>query len=406
MPPSCSNCTPLIVQNGNATVPNGETRCVPSDMSLTITNLNIGNNANLLICGQLHLNGWVNLNNHTQVWVTPSGTLNAQGANINSHTIFYNYGMVNLSNSLNLNGNNSRFYNIGSGAQLNVGGAIHVNSSNGLLNYGGMVTTPNLTLNGNGSVCAANGACFSTANFTSNGNNTINVVGNNPVALHFTHTSTINGGSVTSSTNLYVCQGPGAQQNGSGSWGAAQVVSNCASGCGVLSYKILTVRTSMAGTSVHVEWGMEGHTLNPIASYAVSVFDGADWTEIGRTATSSFWIPIESLPRSIEWIIQVEGYGSDGTLLAVGQARVARETKRRFLVYPTTFSRELRYESEGTHELYLISITGQRVARLRAQAGSGLWRLDEEGFDLAELPAGIYILSGEGIPPIRLWKQP
>ncbi|MCS7297599.1 MAG: hypothetical protein RMK19_00035 [Bacteroidia bacterium] len=407
-PPACTSCTPLTVDpHGNASVPNNQSRCVPSHISLSVNNLSIGNNATLIVCGQLALNGWLNLNNGASVWVGSSGTFSGHGANINTHSAFYNYGVVNLSGSLNLNGAHSQFYNIGTGAQLNVGGDITVNSSDGLINYGGQIHATHLRINGSGSICVANGACFSGANFTSNGNSTITVVGSTPAAIHFTSNSTINGGSVTSSSNLYVCQAPGATQSGSGTWGTAQITTNCTGGCGVLAYGILRIKAHIATSSLSLRWEVEGSSSWEIKTCSILIEQKGSWVEVGRTTASTYTIELKDLPQGDEWTFQVRGYGADGMLLVLGQTRVSqRREDNSFMVYPTIFSHELRYRSEGEYNLFLFNAMGQMVGRYKVQRGAGVWHSDEDGTSLASLPAGMYILCGEGVAPVRLWKQP
>ncbi|MDW8016131.1 MAG: hypothetical protein RMK19_09010 [Bacteroidia bacterium] len=407
-PPSCPpNCTPLTVDGGgNATIPNGQTRCIPQGVTLNANNLNIGNNSTLLICGQLNLNGWFNLNNNATVTVSSTGVVNAQGANINSNSDFYNYGTVHFSSSLSLNGNNSRFYNIGTGAVLRVGGWITVNSSNGFVNYGGVVQASNLTINGGGSVCMANGACFSVSQFTSNGNNQINVVGTNPVVVHFTGSSTINGGNVTSSSNLYVCQAPGATQNGSGSWGGGQVIPNCTGGCSPLAFVQLSVKSYATHTSAVVEWETEG-AAHEIAFYVVELVEGENRTELARTTASQASIPYAILPLADRWTFRIAAYNSEGRFLGEGRTYLAAPAKASLVIYPTIFSHELSCRSDGVYTLQLMNTAGQIIGTLQTHPGEVVWHALEEGIPLASLPPGIYVLRSESLPySIKLYKQP
>ncbi len=402
--PSCDNCEKLEVNGGSATVPVNQTRCVPADVSISLNNLTLNNGSTLIICGEVALNGWLNLNNNVTIYIAPSGRLDAQGINDNPKTVVYNYGIVNLSNSLNLNGNTSRFYNIGSGAQLNVGGDINVNSSDGLINYGGLVNANHLRINGSGSICTGYNGCFSVGNFTSNGNNKIEVVGSDPAAITFSGQSTINGGSVTNSSNLLVCQAPTATQSGSGSWGSAQVYNNCSQGCGILPYAALRVYVDVKESAVLLRWHIEGAFADRVTYYIVR--ESAIQHELGRTPHTYLHLERTFLPEGREYIFEVQGYGAEGQLLARGITRVAVAEEKPLRVYPTNFSQELRYISPEPQKLTLMSMTGQILGHLDASAGEGTWQTLDNGMPLSALSAGIYLLRDEAGRAIRLMKQP
>jgi hypothetical protein len=69
-PPTCDGCTSL--DEREPIVPNGETRCVPAGQTMTVSNLNLGQNATLIVCGTLIANGDLNLNNNgSQLIISP-----------------------------------------------------------------------------------------------------------------------------------------------------------------------------------------------------------------------------------------------------------------------------------------------------------------------------------------------
>ena len=69
-PPTCDGCIPL--NENNPVVPNGQTRCVPAGQTMTVSNLNLWQNATLIVCGTLIVNGNLNLNNSgSQLIISP-----------------------------------------------------------------------------------------------------------------------------------------------------------------------------------------------------------------------------------------------------------------------------------------------------------------------------------------------
>lgn len=405
--PTCENCKPLEVDvGGNASIPRGQTRCVRASTALRVNSLNFGNNSHLIVCGELALNGWANLNNGDAIYVAASGRFIAQGANINAGSAFYNYGMTELSGSLNLNGASSRFLNLGGSAHLRVGGDISVNSSDGLINYGGRIEANHLRINGSGSICASGGACFSMPYLTSNGNNKINVVGTQPVVVHYTGQATLNGGSLTNSSQLMVCQAPNSTFSGSGSWGQAQVVPQCNQGCGILPFMRLTGEGKLQNEGIFLRWQLEGKLPEGEIVFQISLWQSETLHFLQRTSQTLWEIPLQNLPKQEKWIFYIEAFTERSTKVAEGSIQVVNVSQVPLRVYPTAFREALHYESDEAYQALLMNAAGQVVARLHAQAGQGIWHQDAEGKPLETLPSGLYFLQAEGVPPLRLYKLP
>ena len=176
---------------------------------MTVSNLNLWQNATLIVCGTLIVNGNLNLNNSgSQLIIRPGGSLQVSaGVSINGLASIHNYGAMTVGSNLQLNGANRLFWNIGPSGTLTVGGDINVNASANFINDGTPIQATSLTLNGNATVCMRNGACFSLTHLTANGNGNV-IVGGGSTAISYTGSATLNG-QLTNSSNLYVCQARG-----------------------------------------------------------------------------------------------------------------------------------------------------------------------------------------------------
>ncbi len=219
---------------------------------MTISGLDLGKNAVLIVCGALIVDDNLNTNG-SQIIVTPGASLLiSSNVNINTQTSIHNYGITNIQNNLSLNGSNSLFWNIGPSGSLTVGGNIILNASAHFISDGTNIQASSLTLNGSATVCMTSGACFSLNNLTVNGSASV-IVGNGPAAISYTGHATLNG-QLTSTNDLYVCQAPGAIVNNPSNWGTQNVVTNCTSGCSVLPHQTLTVLGRVEGAYLHVQW--------------------------------------------------------------------------------------------------------------------------------------------------------
>ena len=238
-PPDCNGCIPL--NENNPVLPSNQTRCVPPGQTMTVSDIDMGKNATLIVCGTLRVKNDLNLNTHSsQIIITPSGILQVTGSvNINSQASILNYGSMSIKHDLRLNGSGSSFWNIGPSGVLTVEQNIIVNASANFINDGTNIKANSLTLNGNATVCMRNSGCFSLTNLTVNGSGNV-IVGDGAAAISYTGNATLNG-QLTDDNNLYVCQAPGATVNNPSNWGSATVVTNCTSGCSVLPNQSLRV---------------------------------------------------------------------------------------------------------------------------------------------------------------------
>ena len=200
-PPTCDGYTPL--DETDPVVPNGQTRCVPAGQTMTVSNLNLWQNATLIVCGTLIVNGNLNLNNSgSQLIIRPGGSLQVSaGVSINGLASIHNYGAMTVGSNLQLNGANRLFWNIGPSGTLTVGGNISVNASANFINDGTTIQATSLMLNVNATVCMRNGACFSLTNLTVIGGNGNVIVGSGSAAISYTGSATLIG-QLTNSNNL------------------------------------------------------------------------------------------------------------------------------------------------------------------------------------------------------------
>jgi len=394
-PPTCDGCIPL--NERDPVVPNGQTRCVPAGQTMTVSNLNLWQNATLIVCGTLIVNGNLNLNNSgSQLIIRPGGSLQVSaGVSINGPASIHNYGAMTVGSNLQLNGANSLFWNIGPSGTLTVGGDINVNASANFINDGTPIQATSLMLNVNATVCMRNGACFSLTHLTANGNGKV-IVGSGSAAISYTGSATLIG-QLTNSNNLYVCQAPGATVNNPANWGSATVVTNCTNGCGVLPNQALTVSGAVEGASLRVRWVCTNCPAE--AAYEVSVLtkDGKVHL-LGLTHENEYPVGLGELPAK-EGYIQVVVLDGSGRSSVRGVMPYAVERDEKLLVYPTVVEREVQIVyAGGVVEVELYDGDGRLMRR---GAGNQVW-------DLSDLPRGMYVLVGraEGrtLPPVRIVK--
>jgi hypothetical protein len=393
-PPTCDDeCIPL----DNPNVPARETRCVPAGETMTISDLDLRKDAVLIVCGTLIVNGNLNLNNNgSQLIISPGGSLQVSASvNIGGRASIHNYGAMTVGSDLELNGANSLFWNIGPSGTLTVGGNIDVNASANFINDGTPIQATSLTLHGNATVCMRNGACFSLTHLTVKGNGNV-IVGSGSAAISYTGRATLNG-QLNSSSDLYVCQAPGATVNNSSNWGNATVVKDCTSGCGVLPNQALTVSGAVEGAFLRVRWVCINCPAE--AAYEVSVLtkDGKVHL-LGLTHENEYSVGLGELPAK-EGYIQVVVLDGSGRSSVRGLMPYAVKGDEKLLVYPTVVEREVQVVyAGGAVEVELYDGYGRLMRR---GAGNQAW-------DLSDLPKGMYVLVGrvEGrtLPPVRIVK--
>jgi hypothetical protein len=298
-----------------------------------------------------------------------------------------------VGSNIYVNGANSLFWNIGPSGTLTVGGNITVNGSANLINDGTTIQASSLTINSMANVCMRNGACFSLTNLTANWYVT---VGGGSVAISYTGSATLNG-QLTNSSDLYVCQAPGATVNNSSNWGNATVVKDCTSGCGVLPNQALKVSGAVEGAFLRVRWVCINCPAE--AAYEVSVLtkDGKVHL-LGLTHENEYPVGLGELPAK-EGYIQVVVLDGSGRSSVRGVMPYAVGGDEKLLVYPTVVEREVQVVyAGGAVEVELYDGYGRLMRR---GAGNQAW-------DLSDLPKGMYVLvgraEGRALPPVRIVK--
>jgi len=378
---------------------NSQTRCVRAGETMTINSISIGQNATLLICGTLIYNGSLDLSsNGSQVIVATGGSLHVTSSlTINSHSAFINYGLVDVQNDLTLNGSGSRFWNVAPSGVLTVSGDIVLNASANFINDGTNVQAHSLRLNGNATVCMANGACFSLTNLIKVGNGNV-VVGNGTAAISYTGNATIVGGQLTSTDDLYICQAPGATVNDPNNFGTQNVVSNCTSGCNVLSTMDLFVSVRTEEHYLYVRWLCQGCPVD--VTYEVSALTiSGETRHIGITKDNHLNIPTSLLPTK-NGFMQVTVLDNNERVMISRIVYYDIKGVDKLIIYPTIVEREINVwcvDKSVVLELY------DSYGRLIRQAvGCGTW-------DLSDLPSGVYLIigpvNGHALDAVRILKK-
>jgi hypothetical protein len=364
---------------------------------MTISNLNLGRNATLIVCGTLIVNGNLNLNNNgSQLIISPGGSLQVSASvNISGQASIHNYGAMTVGSHLQLNGTNSLFWNIGPSGTLTVGGKINVNASANFINDGTPIQATSLTLNGNATVCMRNGACFSLTHLTANGNGNV-IVGSGSAAISYTGSATLNG-QLTNSSDLYVCQAPGATVNNLQTGVMRRWLQTARAAVGFFPIRRSLVSGAVEGASLRVRWVCTNCPAE--AAYEVSVLtkDGKVHL-LGLTHENEYPVGLGELPAK-EGYIQVVVLDGSGRSSVRGLMPYAVERDEKLLVYPTVVEREVQVVyAGGAVEVELYDGYGRLMRR---GAGNQAW-------DLSDLPKGMYVLVGraEGrtLPPVRIVK--
>ena len=393
----CDAC--ISLDENNPIVLNSQTRCVRAGETMTINSISIGQNATLLICGTLIYNGSLDLSsNGSQVIVATGGSLHVTSSlTINSHSAFINYGLVDVQNDLTLNGSGSRFWNVAPSGVLTVSGDIVLNASANFINDGTNVQAHSLRLNGNATVCMANGACFSLTNLIKVGNGNV-VVGNSTAAISYTSNATIVGGQLTNTDDLYICQAPGATVNDPNNFGTQNVVSNCTSGCNVLSTMDLFVSVRTEEHYLYVRWLCQGCPVD--VTYEVSALKiSGETRHIGITKDNHLNIPT-SLLLTKNGFMQVTVLDNNERVMISRIVYYDIKGVDKLIIYPTIVEREINVwcvDKSVVLELY------DSYGRLIRQAvGCGTW-------DLSDLPSGVYLIigpvNGHALDAVRILKK-
>ena len=397
IPESCDACVGL--DENNPIIPNSQTMCVRAGETITISSINIGNNATLLICGTLIFNGNFNISsNGSRVIVATGGILHViSGLTINSHSAFINYGLVDVQNNLTLNGSGSRFWNVAPSGVLTVGGDIVLNASANFINDGTNVQAYSLRLNGNATVCMTNGACFSLTDLTKNGNGNV-VVGSGTAAISYTGNATINGGNLTNTNNLYICQAPGATVNDPNNFGTQNVVSNCTSGCDVLSIIDLFISVRIEEHYFYIRWLCQGCPVD--VTYEVSALTtSGENIYIGTTTDNHLAIPTSSLPAK-NGFIQVTVLDNNERVMLRRIIYYDIRTVDKLIVYPTIVESEVNVWCRDKSVVFELYDSYGRL--IRQVFGCGTW-------DLSDLPSGVYLIiaqvNGHNLDPVRILKR-
>jgi hypothetical protein len=329
---------------------------------------------------------------NSRIIIAPGGNLQVSNSiNISGNSAFIqNYGQVQIGSNLQLNAGGSAFWNIGPSATLHVTHNIIINGNTTFINEGTNVTAHSLTLNGaSSSLCLRSGACFSLTNLTTNGGSNVITADGQPAAFSYTGHATLNG-PFTNSNQVRVCQAPGATVNNPpGNWGAAQVTTNCTSGCGVLPYQELVVKAEVNGSNLHVRWTCT--QCGPLAAYELTAISSAGQIQpIGYANTPEYSIPTANL-TALQGYIQVKGLNQEGAIVAQGTAAYQLSSKS-LRVYPTLVENEVQISyAGGPARVFIYNAMGQLVET--GEANQTLY--------LGHLPKGPYWVVGE-IPGERI----
>lgn len=394
-PPTCPPTCQALVGN---TVPANSVRCVTGSRTIN-GNLTFQPGSRLIVCGQLTVNGVINMASNCTLFVAPGGvvttTQNLLLGGGSSNSGVYNYGTFNITSAIYLNNPTSFFYVFGSGAVLNSQN-IEIHGTLGI--YGGTIQLSSFAtavwIQSSGRICMANGGCLSMTggnfNFANYAPNGIVVVGNNPVVFAYQGGTAWLNENLTNSPNLYVCVRPGSNIVPPPRWGAAQVTYNCTRPpCEApLSYVSLQVRGWRAAQEVRLTWEARG-ALPLIRSYRVQLEMADKMLPLGEVATAPFHFPLRLLPSEGPWSFRVEALSAAGEVLAVGRAQIDPMDCDDLHVFPNPFSDRLYYTfcGEKAEEAFLYDAQGRLVERLRLEPSGNSWEMPPN------LSPGLYFLQ-------------
>lgn len=265
-------CTPLI---NNTNVNSGQTFCYTGSGSLSGINMSGGT---IIVCGSLTITS-MNYNAGT-FYVGTGASLNFNMGNaIIGNATIVNYGTVTASGNVTMQP--ITFYNATTASTFNVAGQLALNNNSQLINNGTLSagtlliqtsSIPALCLNAN-----------TQNSFGTLLNNTSNSISTpNGTACIYVSTQTyLNPASLTTSTNLQLCQAIGSTIGGPGGIGSATVYMNC-SACSIgLSVNLFNFDAKLINRETVLNWSTENE--NNAAYFGVERSqNGLEFKEIGQ----------------------------------------------------------------------------------------------------------------------------
>ncbi|MFT3822762.1 MAG: hypothetical protein QM731_02535 [Chitinophagaceae bacterium] len=239
---ACGTGTALV---DGASINTGE---IYNASSGTYSNITL-NGGTLVLCGNVSFNS-LNFNSGTML-INAGTTINFPGSfNAGNGNRFYNFGNVSFSSIVNVTGSNTVVYNA-AGATITMNSSLTI-LNDGLLINNGTISAGIVFLNGGAHVCLGPG---SQSNIESLFNNEANSVTVPTGTACVSYTNTFNGNAPISSTsNLHVCELPGAAAPDPVAMGSATFTANCASCNVLLPLKLLSFKAKQSGSNVGLEW--------------------------------------------------------------------------------------------------------------------------------------------------------
>lgn len=269
-------CTPLI---NNANVNSGQTFCYTGSGSLSGINMNGGT---IIVCGSLTITS-MNYNAGT-FYVGTGSSLNFNMGNVSmGNATIVNYGTVTASGDVTMQP--ATFYNASATSIFNVAGKLTLNNTSQLINNGTL--SAGTLLIQTSSIPAL---CLNTNTQNSFGtllNNTSNSIStpNGTACIYVSTQTLLNPASLTTSTNLQLCQATSSTIGGPGGVGAATVYMNC-SACSIgLSVNLFNFDAYLTNRETVLDWSTENE--NNAAYFGVERSqNGLEFKEIGQRAAA------------------------------------------------------------------------------------------------------------------------
>lgn len=384
---ACGSGSPLL--SGESIIA-GQTRFANAG---TYDNISL-NGGDIVLCGNVSI---TNINvNSGRIFINEGAIVSITGSFSAATHALYNRGSVTFAPSINVQGVGTFVYN-DLGATITVTGTLAVLNSGLFVNYGRVVAN-DVNINSGGNICLGAGSFAEVASIQNNQTNSVNV----PVGTScISYTGNITGNNAISNTsNLIICQRPGANPASPTLTGSATVLPNC-SGCNiVLPVHLIRFTGTRQESAVLLEW--ETASEEGIANYVIEYSkEGTDFIEAAvveshnQSGIYRYAVPLADNYRFYRLRIEeLSGASYYSSVLYVA----TQDIEKNALVIapnPVTTSVDVRLEFDRAEqaELILADLNGRVVERRKQNFLRGSTVIN---WDLTNYQSGMYVLQLRG----------
>lgn len=411
------NCSTGTIVTNNATLVNGNYR-FPSGTATFNNGLNYNLSgsdvATLRICGNLTLNALnitSNGNGQVNIIVESGGTLTLGGSgtlNLNGRVNITNYGTLNISRNVNMQGNFTYISNATATAVINMASNTLelVNNNSSIINNGDANIGTLRIQSNNGSVCLGP---FSTTQLTNLINLSTNSVvispSNTSACLGFTGNANMNN-ALSNNSNLKICKATGATQSGSisgnAAFGSAQVLNNCTSCKSLINplpISLIEFKHTTADENVVVlEWTTASETNNAYFEVERSA-DGFHFDPIsekiqgtnGNALVKYQWEDTRPLSGTAYYRLKQTDFNGEFSVSEIIYVYITQGENQAVTIFPNPSEGMVNIQFSGMQNP-LMEVFGGNGQKLFSRNINSTAERTLQNFDFSNFQKGIYLI--------------